>query len=134
MHTMDSIQTSPRSNTPSGAAIQNIQFPRELKDLDFQVKQIACGLSHSLILTTTGEVLALGENSHGQLGLPVSSNPILSFPTRSILKLPDEMLHGLVSYDISQVSTSPGHDSHSLLLVCGANRQILLGSGLNSHG
>ena len=79
-------------------------------------------------------MLALGENSHGQLGLPVSSNAILSFPTHSILKLPEEMLQGQRTHEISQVATSPGHDSHSLVLASGAGSQILLGSGLNSHG
>ena len=54
MQTMDSIQTSPRSSAPSGSVVPHILFPRELKELDHQVKQIACGLAHSLILTTTG--------------------------------------------------------------------------------
>lgn len=54
LQTMESIQTSPRSTAPSGALVQNILFPRELKELDHQVKQIACGRAHSLILTMTG--------------------------------------------------------------------------------
>jgi len=132
--TLESIQTSPRSSQPQTNSRQMIMFPRELKELDHQVKQVACGEAHSLILTTTNQVFALGENSHGQLGLPVCSNAILSFPTRAVLKLPEELLSGKVNYEISQVATSPGDDSHSLILVTSDHRQLLLGSGLNSHG
>uniref|UniRef100_A0A671SJQ4 Probable E3 ubiquitin-protein ligase HERC4 n=1 Tax=Sinocyclocheilus anshuiensis TaxID=1608454 RepID=A0A671SJQ4_9TELE len=43
---------------------------RPLKGLDNrQVIQIACGDHHSMALTTDGQLLVWGENSHGQLGL-----------------------------------------------------------------
>ena len=34
-----------------------------------QVRQVACGMGHSLLLCGAGEVLVSGENNHGQLGM-----------------------------------------------------------------
>ena len=34
---------------------------------NIKVAKIACGLRHSLLLTTTGNVLGFGDNSSGQL-------------------------------------------------------------------
>jgi E3 ubiquitin-protein ligase MYCBP2 len=36
---------------------------------DLKIAAIACGLHHTLLLTTTGRVIAFGFNSHGQLGV-----------------------------------------------------------------
>ena len=35
-----------------------------------QIKQIACGMNHTLMLTSNGDIYATGQNSHYQLGCP----------------------------------------------------------------
>jgi len=44
------------------------RLPVLIKDLPYAVKAVACGTSHTLILTSTGKVLATGDNAQGQLG------------------------------------------------------------------
>ena len=36
---------------------------------DCRVSAVACGLHHTLLLSTSGQVFAFGSNSHGQLGV-----------------------------------------------------------------
>ena len=36
---------------------------------DLKIAALACGLHHTLLLTTSGRVIAFGSNSHGQLGV-----------------------------------------------------------------
>jgi E3 ubiquitin-protein ligase MYCBP2 len=36
---------------------------------DLKIAALACGLHHTLLLTTSGRVVAFGSNSHGQLGV-----------------------------------------------------------------
>ena len=52
---------------PSGCSTSKaILIPRLVRDFEnVKVKHIGCGSSHSMILTTSGEVYALGNNSHG---------------------------------------------------------------------
>eukprot|EP00282_Hemiselmis_andersenii_P018123 CAMPEP_0114153368 /NCGR_PEP_ID=MMETSP0043_2-20121206/24313_1 /TAXON_ID=464988 /ORGANISM="Hemiselmis andersenii, Strain CCMP644" /LENGTH=123 /DNA_ID=CAMNT_0001248389 /DNA_START=88 /DNA_END=455 /DNA_ORIENTATION=- len=66
-----------------------------------QVRQLSCGYGHVLLVTSNGEALGCGENSHGQLGLG-HCNVVLA-PTK-ISKLSD----------IFQVATG---DRHTLALT-----------------
>jgi len=51
-----------------GIEEQYITFPTPLKFNANAVKQIACGKSHTLILTKEGQVYSCGSNDYGQLG------------------------------------------------------------------
>ena len=45
-----------------------------------RIRSVACGQQHTLILSESGQVLAFGDNTHGQLGqcsVSFSENPIL---------------------------------------------------------
>lgn len=41
------------------------------------VGQVACGTDHTLVLTVTGLVYAMGSNAHGQLGIHRGPHAIL---------------------------------------------------------
>jgi alpha-tubulin suppressor-like RCC1 family protein len=59
----------------------NYDSPELLASLDrVCIKQVACGANHSLLLTSSGEVLACGSNALYQLGLPLQQ--IYSSPTK----------------------------------------------------
>lgn len=44
-------------------------IPPTKLNIPHRITQIACGLHHSVLLTSTGEVYTFGSNQHGQLGL-----------------------------------------------------------------
>merc|ERR1711871_1106611 len=44
------------------------KFSRVKMDTTFRVKQVACGAQHTLLLTTSNMLFAMGSNSEGQLG------------------------------------------------------------------
>jgi len=48
----------------------NVELVSYTTFLSRPVRRVALGADHSLVLTTHGEVYALGSNSHGQLGIP----------------------------------------------------------------
>uniref|UniRef100_H3CY63 HECT domain-containing protein n=1 Tax=Tetraodon nigroviridis TaxID=99883 RepID=H3CY63_TETNG len=85
------------------------------------VVQVACGKSHSVALTTGGDVLSWGSNSYGQLGLgtevPSQETPAL--------------VAGLVGVPVSQISAGATHTMFltlaGLVYCCGANQSGQLG-------
>ncbi|CAM6117842.1 unnamed protein product [Calypogeia fissa] len=57
--------------------------PRRVEALAHErVKQVACGMDHSLALTETGNLYSFGDNSLGQLGRPQGNEPVdsVKFP------------------------------------------------------
>ena len=104
----------------AGSASRAILIPRQVRDLeDIKCHQICCGQSHSLILTTEGDVYGLGNNSHGQLGFPVQRHPVVSQPLKATIQGGPK---------IAQIACS---SSHTLLLTEAGG---LLGAGLNESG
>ncbi|KAM4627528.1 putative E3 ubiquitin-protein ligase HERC4 [Polymixia lowei] len=89
--------------------------------LPLPVVQVACGTSHSLVLTITGEVYSWGLNSHGQLGLgkEVSRQPTPA----SVLSL--------TGVAVTQISAGGAHTMiltlSGLVYCCGANKAGQLG-------
>ncbi|XP_061576509.1 probable E3 ubiquitin-protein ligase HERC6 [Cololabis saira] len=89
--------------------------------LSIRIVQVACGNSHSLALTTGGDVFSWGSNSHGQLGLgkevPVQHNPAL--------------VCSLTGVPVTQISAGGTHTLFltlsSLVYCCGANKCGQLG-------
>lgn len=49
-----------------------IQLP--LEQLSGKVRAVAAGRAHTLVLTNTDDVYALGSNSYGQCGRPIIEN------------------------------------------------------------
>lgn len=70
-HQLGQLEISPRD--------RQVIIPRKVKD-EFQIQDIKCSQSHSLILTKSGQVFVLGNNSNGQLGLNVQQDSVISFP------------------------------------------------------
>ena len=58
-----------------------IKFPQQ-----FRIKQICCGLYHTIVLTARGYLYSWGDNSHGQIGVNNNNNKdsIVSIPTKII--------------------------------------------------
>lgn len=52
------------------------------------VASVAVGNSHLVVLTTDGEVYAIGDNTNGQLGIPGEASA--KFWTRVSINLPDK--------------------------------------------
>lgn len=46
-----------------------------------KISEVACGLSHTLVLTQNGHVYAMGDNRKGQLGTDSTSERGSSLPT-----------------------------------------------------
>jgi E3 ubiquitin-protein ligase HERC4 len=95
-----------------------VREPRSLKTLQKareRVQQIACGHTHTVLLTEKGEVWSCGSNERGQCGQDVSS-------TRPAV------IDSLSSVGV--VSVSCGH-SHSLALTA---EGLLYAWGSNDHG
>lgn len=46
-----------------------------------KISEIACGDSHTLVITQSGQVYTMGDNSRGQLGISTTSNKGISLPT-----------------------------------------------------
>jgi alpha-tubulin suppressor-like RCC1 family protein len=59
-----------------------------LPGADGPVKEIAAGLSHTLVLTSTGELYAFGENDYGQLGVASNEETVNANPTPVPVSLP----------------------------------------------
>ncbi|CAN9511578.1 unnamed protein product [Ophioblennius macclurei] len=89
--------------------------------ITMQIVQVACGDSHSLVLTKGGDVLSWGLNSHGQLGLG----------KEVLLQYEPELICSLTGVAVTQIAAG---GSHSLFLTlpglvycCGANKSGQLG-------
>lgn len=63
--------------------LQVFNNPTLIADLKhLNIIAAACGRSHSLFLTETGDVFACGDNKNGQLGIGKKANPIITKPTQ----------------------------------------------------
>uniref|UniRef100_A0A8C7TVG6 HECT domain-containing protein n=1 Tax=Oncorhynchus mykiss TaxID=8022 RepID=A0A8C7TVG6_ONCMY len=89
--------------------------------LPITVIQVACGNSHSLALTTGGQVFSWGLNSHGQLGLG-KGVPLQPIPA---------LVRPLTGVPVTQVAAGGTHTLAltlpGLVYCCGANRAGQLG-------
>ncbi|KAM3875257.1 uncharacterized protein ACN63O_000311 [Diretmus argenteus] len=85
------------------------------------VVQVACGNSHSLILTKGGDVFSWGLNSHGQLGL---GKEVPRQPTPALVQ-------SLIGVAVTQISAGGDHTLFltlpGLVYCCGANKAGQLG-------
>lgn len=72
--------------------------------LDGEVKQVACGSEHSVLLSASGSLYAFGWNEHGQLGL--GDTEFRSAPT--ILALRD--IASISSGGGFSIAVTKGHD------------------------
>ncbi|EKX52749.1 hypothetical protein GUITHDRAFT_64980 [Guillardia theta CCMP2712] len=98
----------------------------ELTRLDVLCRQgavdLACGLSHTIVVMGNGEAMAFGSNEHGQLALTGKQQVTSPRPCE---------------VELSAVSTCCGHH-HSFLLVQeeveGKKKRFAWGFGSNSHG
>ena len=61
--------TNKYGNLGLGYVPYKVSTPRHISSLNDAMALIACGASHSLVLTTDGRVYGWGANMYGQLGL-----------------------------------------------------------------
>ena len=111
---LDSARGQSRSLSPMSASYKNVLIPRQVRDVDFDVRQIVCGSCHTLILSDEGAVYGLGNNSHGQLGQPVRHQPVVSRPTK--IAFAGEVAQMACSSTHSVIQTATGE-----LYSCGLN-------------
>ena len=94
------------------------------------VTQIAAGGSHSLAVTSSGQLYAFGANAVGQLGNATNNGTNNPNPTPTPVSLPGQ------SGQITQIAAGDGHSlvltSSGQLDAFGANRVGQLGSATNS--
>ncbi|KAK5904604.1 hypothetical protein CesoFtcFv8_006147 [Champsocephalus esox] len=94
----------------------HVQMP-----LPIPVIQVACGNSHSLALTTGGDVFSWGLNSHGQLGLGKEVS----------LQFVPDLVRALTGVAVTQVTAGATHSLFltlpGLVYCCGANTSGQLG-------
>lgn len=83
-----------------------------------RVKQVSCGMKHTLLLTEDGSVYATGQNTHGELGIPQSFSNSDSFVRIKALK------------DHKIVRIAAGQH-HSVFL---AEDGSVFACGINQHG
>ena len=86
------------------------------------VAQIAAGDSHSLALTSSGQLYAFGSNAYGQLGIAANSGMATPNPTPTLVGLPGA---------IGAITQIAAGDSHSLVLTSSGQ---LYAFGLNASG
>jgi E3 ubiquitin-protein ligase HERC4 len=68
---------------------------------DMKVKEVACGARHSLFLLTTGRVMAVGSNQHGQIGNDTTEDvviPTMLHDLNSITHVTCGNIHSLASH------------------------------------
>jgi alpha-tubulin suppressor-like RCC1 family protein len=107
--------------TPAALALPGASGP---------VSQIAAGDTHSLALTSTGQLYAFGSNQFGQLGNPANSGTELANPTPLPVSLPGAtgpVVQIAAGFSHSLVLTSTGQ-----LYAFGSNQFGQLGSAGNS--
>ena len=92
---------------------KSVLIPRQVKDLGFKPVFVSCGASHSLMLSTDGEVWGLGSSMQGELG----TKDNFFFPKK--VELPNK---------ITAVACGEHHS-----IVRDEDGQ-LFGSGRNEHG
>jgi Regulator of chromosome condensation (RCC1) repeat len=94
------------------------------------ITQVAAGLSHTLTLTSTGQLYAFGNNFNGQLGNATNTGTGKANPTPTLVVLPARsgaIAHIAAGYAHSLVMTSAGQ-----LYAFGDNGVGELGSPINS--
>ena len=93
---------------------------------DARVKTVAAGLTHSLVLTTDGEVLAAGNNSNGQLGTGSTGAIGTPFAPIATNTLPAGTTFGTIAgghvHSLAATPTGTGY-------AWGSNAQGQLGTG-----
>jgi alpha-tubulin suppressor-like RCC1 family protein len=93
------------------------------------VTQIAAGAFHSLVLTSTGQLYAFGENLFGELGNPTNSGTEKPTPTPTLVSLPGAT--GPVTQIAASASFSLAATSTGQLYAFGRNRVGELGNTTN---
>ncbi len=94
------------------------------------VVQVAAGDSHSLAVTSSGQLYAFGDNDHGELGTASNSGTINPNPTPALVSLPaatGPVVQVAAGLGFSLVVTSTGQ-----LYAFGDNSYGELGSATNS--
>jgi alpha-tubulin suppressor-like RCC1 family protein len=77
----------------------NIYSPTQI--LNFKIKEVSTGETHSIILTNNNQLFSFGSNSFGELGLGYSSNKNISIPT--------EINHNFTKFNIKKISCGYYH-------------------------
>jgi alpha-tubulin suppressor-like RCC1 family protein len=101
-----------------------------LPGADGPVTQIAAGQDHSLVLTSTGQLYAFGDNQYGQLGRTANNGSTAANPTPTEVDLPGAIgpvIRVAAGADSSFALTSSGQ-----LYSFGENRFGELGTTVNS--
>ena len=65
---VDTVASTAGSGMMLSAEEAHTMMPVKAPALEGAVAAVACGISHTAVLTTSGEVYTFGSNSHGQLG------------------------------------------------------------------
>ena len=108
-----------------GTFSKSDKYPEIIKSLKgFEIKSVAAGDSHSLVLTMSGEVFAFGSAEHGKLGLGKLSSSIRYNTPEKIKTLKN----------IKKISCGENHsaaiNSEKVILTWGYGWQGQLGYGL----
>ena len=108
----------------------NSTFTKVNKNINNDVKQIACGYDHTFILKNDGSIWACGKNDKGQLGLGASDNSDHTTFTKVATN---------INNDVKQIACG---DMHTFILkndgsvwACGSNSYggLGLGNTLDKH-
>src|SRR4051794_20993780 len=94
------------------------------------VTQIASGSNHSLVVTSTGQLYAFGENADGELGSTVNNGTPTANPTPTLVSLPSgagPVSDAAAGANFSLVVTTTGQ-----LYAFGANFYGQLGNATNN--
>lgn len=95
--------------------------------MSWKLKEIACGQTHSLFLTSQGNVYCSGMNNRGQCGIKINHNTIYSYNLNCILQM-------IPIPDLINIKSISAGKNHSLFLsndgnvfCCGCNEYGQLG-------
>lgn len=82
---------------------QPIYLPVEIKGISFinKIKKISCGLQHTLILDSDGNVYGLGRSDDGRLGMNVTNDVIIPKQIDYLSNISDIAAGGSVSFVIN---------------------------------
>ncbi|MBV9323582.1 MAG: hypothetical protein JO352_07360 [Chloroflexi bacterium] len=93
------------------------------------VTQVAAGASHSLAVTSTGQLYAFGQNEYGQLGNATNNGTTTATPTPAVVSLPG------ATGGVTQVAAGASHSlavtSTGQLYAFGYNYYGQLGNAIN---
>jgi hypothetical protein len=94
------------------------------------VTQIAAGTTHSLVLTSSGELYAFGDNRYGELGVATNNGTNNANPTPTLVGLPGQI--GAVTQIAAGTTDSLVLTSSDQLYAFGRNIYGELGSATNN--